>query len=63
MKTGKLTISRVTSNEREAYICIALRDERYKPVLEIEVDLESFARTVTGQGCVDCQFDARKQEG
>lgn len=57
MENGKLTISKVTSNNRdEDYICIALRNERYKLVLEIEIPLKEFALAVTGQGSIDCLF-------
>ena len=38
-------------------ICIAFRDKYSKNLVEVSISLEDFAKALTGQGFVDCEYE------
>ena len=55
---GKITVSRVTSNQEDDYISIRFEDKLSgSTFLQAKMTLEDFAKAVTGHGYMDCTFD------
>ena len=55
-----LTISRVNPNERDAFVSLTVRDDNSRTIfLRLEIDMQSFADTLTGLACVHCTGDVR----
>ena len=56
-KPGKLTISRITTNEDKSdWIRIQLQDETHHYEFVIDVKLEEFAMAITGLGGMSCLY-------
>ena len=57
---GKITISRVSSSDRDDYVWISVVDEKSgEHFVEVEMGLLEFANALTGYGFVDCEFVLR----
>lgn len=51
---AQVSIGRVTSNTEDPYILLTLEDkDACVEFLEVKMSLDDFARTLTGQGCVE----------
>ena len=63
MNKGKLTISRPSFGSDKEVIAISVIDkDAVVEFLEIEIDLDEFARCITGLSNIDCNFETRYLE-
>lgn len=63
MKGGKISIARVNSNARKPCINITVYDAKhYGIVFEGFMELEDFAKVITGQGNIDLKYRVEEYE-
>ena len=57
MKDGKINISRINSNTlSKPCLNITVYDDKYRIVFEGFMELEDFAKVITGQGNIDILY-------
>lgn len=63
MNKGAISIGRVIQSDRSQFVTIDIEDyDSGKKLIKVEMNLEDFAKVMTGLGTVPCDYEIKSKE-